>query len=265
MNNQIQVFENKDFGKVRVIDVDGQPWWVLKDVCKVLGLTTPSRVAERLDEDEVSQTHLIDSIGRKQKTYVITESGLYAVILRSNKPNAKAFRRWTTSEILPSLRKHGAYITDDTLKKMVEDSEFSNELVNRLADEKAANSTLLDKVERLTPKAKYYDGILQCDNAVQVSIIAKDYGMSAVAFNKLLHGFHVQYKMRDTWLLYEKYADQGYTVTRTFHVNDTTSAIHTYWTQRGRWFLYEFLKWYGILPAVERPGGALIGGDDYLG
>jgi prophage antirepressor-like protein len=82
MQNKIQVYENNQFGSVRVIDMDGQPWWVLTDVCKVLGLTTPTRVAERLDSDEVSQTHIIDRLGRNQKASIITESGLYAVILR---------------------------------------------------------------------------------------------------------------------------------------------------------------------------------------
>lgn len=122
VKSHMQTFENKEFGQVRVIEQDGQPWWVLTDVCKILELTTPSRVAERLDEDEVSQTHIIDRLGREQITSVITESGLYAVILRSDKPNAKAFRKWITSEVLPSIRKHGAYLTDETFRIIREDS-----------------------------------------------------------------------------------------------------------------------------------------------
>jgi phage antirepressor YoqD-like protein len=165
---------------------------------------------------------------------------------------------------LPSVRLHGAYITDETLRRLQENDGFKDELIQKLVEEKSQKNALADKVEQLVPKIRYYNAVLQCDNAVQVSIIAKDYGMSAAAFNKLLHGFRVQYKMGGTWLLYEKYADQGFTVTRTYHVNDTTSAIHTYWTQRGRWFLYGFLKCYGILPISEKPGGALTGGDDYL-
>lgn len=108
--NDLTVFqyEEKD---VRTVTVDGEPWWVLKDVCAVLGLSSPHKVVERLDEDERNLIPLTDALGRLQQTSVINESGLYAVILRSDKPNAKAFRRWVTSEVLPTIRKHGAYVT----------------------------------------------------------------------------------------------------------------------------------------------------------
>lgn len=90
-------------------------WWVLKDVCDVLGLTTPARVVERLEEDEVSQTHIIDFIGRGQQTTIINESGLYSVIIRLEKPEAKEFKRWITHEVLPTIRKTGGYINNDDL------------------------------------------------------------------------------------------------------------------------------------------------------
>jgi prophage antirepressor-like protein len=147
MESKIQVFNNKEFGEVRIIEVEGQSWWVLKDVCKVLGLTSTNRVAERLDRDEVSQTHLIDSIGRRQKNTLISESGLYAVILRSDKPNAHAFRKWLTSEVIPQIRKTGAYITDELLAKLAtseqERDEFFNALVkSRKEQQKLVNSHL---------------------------------------------------------------------------------------------------------------------------
>ena len=106
--NELQVFRYQD-NEVRTVEVNGEPWFVLKDVCNVLGLSTPSRVAERLDSDEVSQTHLTDSLGREQETTIVSESGLYNVILRSDKPEAKPFRKWVTSEVLPSIRKTGGY------------------------------------------------------------------------------------------------------------------------------------------------------------
>lgn len=108
MNETMQTF-NYDNNQVRTVMQDGEPWFVLKDVCKVLNLSTPKRVAERLDNDEVSLTHLIDAIGRSQKTTIINESGLYGVILRSDKPQAKPFRRWVTHEVLPTIRKTGSY------------------------------------------------------------------------------------------------------------------------------------------------------------
>lgn len=104
--NALQTFTYQQ-STVRTVERDGEPWFVLKDVCDVLNLTTPARVAERLDKDEVSQTHLTDSIGRQQDTTVINESGLYSVILRSDKPEAKPFRKWVTSEVIPSIRRTG--------------------------------------------------------------------------------------------------------------------------------------------------------------
>jgi hypothetical protein len=106
--NAIQVFTYNS-NQVRMLNKNGEPWWVLADVCNVLGLSTPARVAERLDDDEVSQTHIIDALGRKQKASIINESGLYSVILRSDKKEAKSFRKWVTSEVLPSIRRTGTY------------------------------------------------------------------------------------------------------------------------------------------------------------
>lgn len=115
--NDILVFHYKS-SEVRTVELNGEPWFALKDVCAVLGLTTPARVAERLDSDEVSLTHLTDSMGRQQETTVINESGLYNVILRSDKPEAKPFRKWVTSEVLPSIRKTGGYTMPKLSKEM---------------------------------------------------------------------------------------------------------------------------------------------------
>lgn len=113
----LQVF-NYEENEVRTLLINGEPWWVLKDVCDVLGLTTPTRVAERLDEDEVSQTHIIDSLGRSQETNIINEPGLYSVILRSDKAEAKAFKRWITHNVLPALRKTGSYMINESSSDM---------------------------------------------------------------------------------------------------------------------------------------------------
>ena len=107
--NELQVFQYHD-RELRTLQRDGEPWFVLKDVCQVLNLGSPHKVAERLDEDERNQIPVTDSLGRLQDTTIINESGLYAVILRSDKPEAKPFRKWVTSQVLPSIRKHGGYI-----------------------------------------------------------------------------------------------------------------------------------------------------------
>lgn len=115
--SNIQIF-NYQSNEVRTVEMDGEPWFVLKDVCTVLGISHITDTAKRMDEDEVGQTEVIDSMGRKQSTYIINESGLYNVILRSDKPEAKPFRKWVTSEVLPQIRKTGSYMLPKMTKEM---------------------------------------------------------------------------------------------------------------------------------------------------
>lgn len=139
MNNiQIFKYENND---VRTVEMNDEPWFVLKDVCGVLGLSNHKVTAQRLDRDEVSQTYLTDSIGRKQETTVINESGLYSVILRSDKPEAKPFRKWVTSEVLPSIRKNGGYIAGQ--EQMTPEELMAKALL-------VANKTLAERDARIS-------------------------------------------------------------------------------------------------------------------
>ena len=250
MQNQIQVFQNEEFGKVRVIEKDGQPWWVLKDVCVALGLSSTNRVAERLDGDEVSSTHLTDALGRRQKTTIISESGLYAVILRSDKPQARAFRKWITADVIPSIRQRGAYIDPEILEKMQESLEFAEDLLECLAAAHAKNSALMEYTDRLFPKAAYHDAVLQSPQGMPISVIAKDYDMTAQGFNKLLHELGAQYKAGGVWLLYKEHCNKDYTVSKTYQLGDEVT-VHTQWTQAGRRFIYDLLAWYGIYPNTE--------------
>lgn len=244
--------------EVRTVEVNGESWWVLKDVCTVLELTTPARVAERLEEDEVSLTHLTDSIGRQQETTIINESGLYSVILRSDKPQAKPFRKWVTSEVLPSIRKTGSYSIKDSYtiddpieraKRWIEEQQEKKQL-------QLTVSVQNQQIAELQPKASYYDVVLNCKDLMSITEIAKDYGKSAKWLNNYLHEKGIQFKQAGIWLLYAKYADKGYTSTKTQTYNgyDGTvhSKVHTYWTQAGRLFLYDLLKADDILPIVER-------------
>ena len=158
--NDIQIFQYQD-QPVRTVQMDGETWFVLKDVCAVLGLGTPARVAERLEEDEVSSTHLTDSLGRQQDMTIINESGLYNVILRSDKPEARPFRKWVTSEVLPSIRKTGGYISG-------QDSLSPEELMAKalmvarktLAERDARISALTVENQILQPKVDYFDQLV---------------------------------------------------------------------------------------------------------
>ena len=253
MKNQLRIFENEDFGTIRMIEIDGEPWWVLKDVANALSITDISRLAERLDSDELTRVRLVSG-GQNRRMYAVNESGLYAVILRSDKPQAKDFRRWITHDVLPSIRKHGIYIANAALEEMTKSRDAAENLL----------AMFVERLQIAAPKAQYYELVMQAADAVQISILAKDYGMGAAAFNKLLHGFKIQFKVGGTWVLYKNYADKGYTVTRTYHVNDNTTAIHTYWTQRGRFFLYDFLKEHGIIPEAEKVQNLMIGGSAHI-
>jgi len=251
-NNQMQVFENQAFGKVRVVEKDSQPWWVLKDVCKALGIENPSYVRNRLDDDEVGSFDLPHPQNRNKwlKMTCVSESGLYAIILRSDKPNARAFRRWVTADILPSIRKHKAYIAPDTLARTWEGRDVADQIIQALTESQAISLTLAGFVETMRPKADYYDAILQNPHALPVTLIAKDYGMSAIQFNRLLHKLGIQYKCRRTWVLYAPYTDLGYTLSKTYLVDGVQVAIHTCWTQAGRLFIFNRLQEHGILPTA---------------
>ena len=250
MQSKIQVFKNTEFGEIRTTQINGEPWFVLKDTCDILGIGSPHKVAERLDSDERGRSS-IPTLGGSQSMTVINESGLYAVILRSDKPNARAFRKWITSHVLPTIRKHGGYIADEVLDRLKENPKEAADFFNALKEERDKRKTLERQITVLSPKAFYYDIILQCKDAIPISIIAKDYGMTAIGFNKLLKTAGIQYKIRGTWLLRNAYCNKGYTISRTFYLGDGMSAVHTYWTQTGRRFIYELLRSYDILPEVE--------------
>ena len=159
--------------EVLTIHKDGEPWFVLRDVCNVLGLGTPARVAERLDTDEVSQTHITDSMGRQQETTIINESGLYNVILRSDKPEAKPFRKWVTSEVLPTIRRHGMYATPDTVEKMLADPDTTIKLLETIKQERAARLALEAQAEADKPKVLFADAVSASHTSILVGDLAK--------------------------------------------------------------------------------------------
>ena len=245
MNNiQIFKYENND---VRTVEMNGEPWFVLKDVCEVLGLTDTGRTAERLDADELTRTTLVSG-GQNREMYIINESGLYNVILRSDKPEAKPFRKWVTSEVLPSIRKHGAYMTPQKIEEVLLNPDTIISLAQQLKEEKA-------KTAKLAPAAEYAQNFLLASGGRLVSSIAKDYGMSAQRFNRVLHALGIQYRSGGQWMLYQKYTGKGYTETRVNLIphNDGKTHQHpeTLWTARGCAFLAKQLAKAGIAPLKQ--------------
>lgn len=170
--NDIQIF-NYSGNEVRTIQKDGESWFVLRDVCAVLGISHVKDTADRLENDEVGQTEVIDSIGRTQTTTIINESGLYNVILRSDKPEAKPFRKWVTAEVLPSIRKHGAYMTENTLENMIASPEFGIKLLTALQEEREQRVKLEAKVESDAPKVLFADAVNASHTTILVGELAK--------------------------------------------------------------------------------------------
>lgn len=254
--NELTIFKNEKFGEVRTITIEDEPWFVGKDVADNLGYQNGSRDINRhVEEDDRRKIMLSDGTQMKE-TIIINESGLYSLILSSKLPSAKEFKRWVTSEVLPKIRKHGAYMTKETLKNCLSDPDFAIGLLNKLKEDEEKITALEAEKAVLLPKASYCDVILHSPGLLSVTQIAKDYGESAVWLNKILAEEKVQYKHRKEWILYSKYADKGYATSQT-GTHPTSEGIgshlHTYWTQKGRRFIYELLKnKRGIVPIMER-------------
>lgn len=263
--NEMQIFQNAEFGSVRTATIKGIPYFVGKDVAEILGYERSTKATvEHVDEED---RILID--GKTQSCFgielgqrggwLINESGLYSLIISSNMPNARKFKRWVTSEVLPAIRKYGVYATDE----LIANPDLAIAAFTALKEEREKNRLLeqttavqKQQIAEMKPKASYYDVVLNCKDLISTSTVAKDYGKSAIWMNRYLHEKGVQFKQGEIWLLYQKYAEKGYTSTKThsYPANDGTihTKPHTYWTQKGRLFVYELLKADGILPTMEQ-------------
>lgn len=261
METQLQIFKNPDFGDVRTIIRDGEPWFVAADVCRALDVD--STATRRLDEDEISALRLTQTssngVSQEREVNIVNEPGLYSLVLGSRKPEAKAFKRWVTHDVIPAIRRHGMYAVDD----IIANPDLGIAALQALKDERekrqALESTVAvqsQQLAELTPKASYYDIVLNCKDLLSISKIAKDYGKSAIWLNDKLAELKVQYKQGGVWLLYQRYAEKGYTSTKTHTYPANDGSIHakvlTMWSQKGRLFIYELLKAHGILPIIER-------------
>ena len=280
--NDIQIFNNPQFGQVRTAGTPEEPLFCLVDIAKALDLI-PSKVIQRLGDDVLSKYPITDSLGRTQMANFVNEDGLYDVILDSRKPEAKAFRKWVTSEVLPSIRKTGQYSAQVpqtfgealmlAAKQQValEEKERKiaalNEEQERLLIENTKQGETINEqgeqiikltsdISQMKPKVDYCDIILQSISTVLITQIAQDYGMSAVAFNKKLAELHIQHKVNNQWILYAPYVSMGYVQSKPVNIplpdGTTKIRLNTEWTQKGRLFLYEKLKSHNIVPLIEK-------------
>lgn len=240
---QIFSFENN---QVRTILINDEPYFVGKDVANVLGYSNTKDALLRHVDSEDKMGSRITTSGQSREMTIINESGLYSLILKSKLPNARKFKRWVTSEVLPTIRKTGSYTNVPR--------SFA-EALRLAADLEEEKMMLEQKVAEYEPKITYLDTILASKDAVTTSQIAADYGMSAIQLNKILHHLGVQRKVSGQWLLYKKHMNCGYTKSHTSEILQTDGTkkivMSTKWTQKGRLFIYNLLKDEGYYPQID--------------
>ena len=247
--NELQIFNSSEFGQIRTVIIDNEPWFVGKDVCEVFGDTNHKRSLSRIDDDEkgVSQ---IDTPGGKQNMTVINESGLYALLFQMQPQKAKGvsqndnlieerieklhrFKRWITHEVLPSIRKHGIYATDNVIDEILNNPDFGIELLTKLKEERQARIEAEKKNAILTHVNKTYT----------MTEIAKELNLkSAVALNKILAEKKIQYKVNGTWVFYSNYSNLGYEEIKQEVLDNGKVVYHRKITQTGREFILGLFK-----------------------
>lgn len=268
LNNQkynasaIQVFNSPQFGEIRTAGTSEDPLFCLSDVCSVLGLRQGD-VKQRLDKGVVS-TQPLETAGGIQQANFVNEDGLYDVILDSRKPQAKAFRKWVTSEVLPAIRKTGGYLatkSDDTPEEIMaraltiaqatlakreerlKQLEAENEHKKVVIEQKEEEIVIKDKeIKALAPKCESFDKIMSSEGLVTTNMIAAFLGISAIKLNKLLCNWYIQYKQSGIYFLHVKYRGNGYTkhVPHPYIDNGVQkSREHMYWTEKRRKFVIE--------------------------
>ena len=233
-----QIFKNAEFGQIRTCMVDGEVYFVGKDVASGLGYKNSMDALMRHVDEEDKQTSGFTMGGQKYMMTIINESGLYSLILSSKLESARRFKRWVTSEVLPQIRKNGRYELEQQ---------------NRVLESRNA---LLEEISaQQKPLTDYARHILSSTQTVTITQIAQDYGFSAMRFNELLMRLRIQHKVGGQWILYSPYLTKGYvqSFSSYFVMSDgeVQVKVHTRWTQSGRLFLYEELKKAGILPLIE--------------
>ncbi len=247
--NELQIFENNEFGKIRTTDIDGKVYFCGKDVATALGYAIPSKAINTHCKG-VSKMEAPTKSG-VQTMLFIPEGDVYRLVVHSKLPAAEKFEKWVFDEVIPSIRKTGMYAAIDYLQS----PQFLIDVAHRLQADKEQIAALTDTVEELAPKASYCDIILGTSDLVPITLIAKDYGRTAQWLNSYLCEKKVQHKMDKTYVLNQKYIGKGYTGTKTFIYKDYYNYCHastnTLWTQKGRLFIYELLKKDGILPTME--------------
>jgi prophage antirepressor-like protein len=245
-NSQLTVFQYTD-KQVRTIAKDGEPWFVAKDVLEILDLNRSSVAI--LDDDERG-VHPVDTLGGDQVMSIVSEAGLYSLILGSRKPEAKEFKRWVTHEVIPSIRKHGAYMTPEVIERTLTDPDYLIRLATTIKTEREARLVAEHKVKELEPKGAFFDAVAGSKDCVDIGTVAK-----VLHFNR---GRNTLFKiLRDNRILmydnkpYQEFCDRGYfrVIESTFTKpnGDICVNFKTVVYQRGIEFVRRFLVKQGYM------------------
>ena len=247
IKNEIKIFKNPQFGSIRTIMQGSEPWFVGKDVAEALGYAKPQNaIAAHVDDEDKTLAPIQGGCSTgTQNTIIINESGLYSLILSSKLPTAKEFKRWVTSEVLPSIRQTGCYIAG---QEDMSDADLMAKallVAQRQIEQREERINALETAnKKLLPDAEYGRS-LQSKHGITTTSIAKELGMSAVTLNKRLHELGVQYRQSGQWYLYRKYQNKGLTTTRTVPIvrfdGKPDVRRETLWTMAGHRFIRDLM------------------------
>lgn len=258
--NELQIFNSTEFGEVRTIVIDNEVWFVGKDVCDILKYQNGSRDINRHVDEEDRIKEMIAQYQNgtlvKTQTILINESGLFSLALSSKLPKAKEFKRWITKEVIPSIRKHGGYLTPAKIEEVLSNPDTIIKLATELKKLRTENQMQAQQIAEFKPIKEYVDIILQSTDTVTITQIAADYGLSAKKLNKILNEEKIQHKVNDQWILYSNMMNKGYTKSETIDIERSDGRIetkmHTRWTQKGRLKIHEILTNLGFIANYDR-------------
>lgn len=247
MQNQVQVF-GFEGREIRIVMRDGEPWFAARDVCDVLEISNHRDAVSRLDDDERDAVGLTDAIGRVQDGAIVNESGLYNLVLGSRKPEARAFKRWITHEVLPSIRRHGMYATE----ALLDDPEHLLKVTARLVEERKARLAAEAKIQELAPKAEFADAVADSKDAQSIREVAKVLGTGQ---NRLFDWLRGQRILMADNRPYQEYLDAGYfrVIEQTWddRQGDTHLTTKTLVTGKGLVWLQRRYHGRSVLPMVQ--------------
>ncbi|MGJ8903358.1 phage antirepressor [Staphylococcus aureus] len=256
----MQVLQTFNFEElpVRTLTVDNEPYFVGKDVAEILGYSnTRDALSKHVDEDDkeilTSRNTTLENLPNRGLT-AVNESGLYSLIFSSKLESAKRFKRWVTSEVLPAIRKHGIYATDNVIENTLNNPDYIITVLTEYKKEKEQNLLLQQEIGELKPKADYVDEILKSTGTLATTQIAADYGISAQKLNKLLHEARLQRKVNKQWVLYSEHMGKSYTDSDTIKIvrsdGREDTVLQTRWTQKGRLKIHEIMTEFGYEASV---------------